>query len=64
VTLKNGVENMLMHYIPEVTGVESILEENEEKEEKKAVVVEMSEGDKKAKTYEERLRAAGIPFSD
>merc|ERR1711871_94234 len=24
VTLKNGVENMLMHYIPEVTAVESV----------------------------------------
>lgn len=61
VTLKNGVENMLMHYIPEVTGVESIEEETEEKED---VVVEMSQEEKKAKTYEERLRAAGIPFSD
>lgn len=61
VTLKNGVENMLMHYIPEVTGVESILEESEET---KDVVVEMSQDEKKAKTYEERLRAAGIPFSD
>eukprot|EP00581_Thalassiosira_minuscula_P029424 CAMPEP_0183784890 /NCGR_PEP_ID=MMETSP0739-20130205/66222_1 /TAXON_ID=385413 /ORGANISM="Thalassiosira miniscula, Strain CCMP1093" /LENGTH=407 /DNA_ID=CAMNT_0026028881 /DNA_START=13 /DNA_END=1232 /DNA_ORIENTATION=+ len=30
VTLKNGVENMLMHYIPEVTGVVSLEEEEEE----------------------------------
>ncbi|GBG25605.1 NFU1 iron-sulfur cluster scaffold-like, mitochondrial [Hondaea fermentalgiana] len=29
VTLKNGVENMLMHYIPEVTGVHSIGELDE-----------------------------------
>lgn len=24
VTLRNGVENMLMHYIPEVTGIEDV----------------------------------------
>jgi len=65
VTLKNGVENMLMHYIPEVTGVVSV----EEKEEGDGgeVVVEETEGDrveKKQKSYEERLAAAGIPFSD
>ena len=29
VTLKNGVENMLMHYIPEVTNVVSLEEEEE-----------------------------------
>ncbi len=61
VTLKNGVENMLMHYIPEVTGVESLEEESENGDE---VEVDMSEDEKKAKTYEERLKAAGIPFSD
>lgn len=60
VTLKNGVENMLMHYIPEVTGVESLEEEAEEGAEE----VDPSEDEKKAKSYEERLRAAGIPFSD
>lgn len=27
-TLKNGVENMLMHYIPEVTAVEAVDEED------------------------------------
>jgi len=59
VTLKNGVENMLMHYIPEVTGVESLEEESDEE-----VVVDVTADEKKAKTYEERLRAAGIPFSD
>ena len=58
VTLKNGVENMLMHYIPEVTGVEALEEENEEE------AVEISEDEKKAKSYEDRLKAAGIPFSD
>jgi Fe-S cluster biogenesis protein NfuA len=60
VTLKNGVENMLMHYIPEVTGVEAIEEESEEDSEP----IEASEDEAKAKSYEERLRAAGIPFSD
>ncbi|CEP08605.1 hypothetical protein [Parasitella parasitica] len=30
ITLKNGIENMLMHYIPEVQGVEQIIDENEE----------------------------------
>lgn len=29
VTLKNGVENMLMHYIPEVRGIEQVLDEND-----------------------------------
>jgi Fe-S cluster biogenesis protein NfuA len=70
VTLKNGVENMLMHYIPEVTNVVSLEEEGGDEEdasgEKEEVVVEqsLSEEKKKMKTYEERLAAAGIPFSD
>lgn len=66
VTLKNGVENMLMHYIPEVTNVVSLEEEAGDEEEgdgDKEVVVEQT-GNKKTKTYEERLAAAGIPFSD
>ena len=64
VTLKNGVENMLMHYIPEVTNVVSLEEEEEEEGgDSGEVVVEKTE-DKKMKTYEERLAAAGIPFSD
>jgi Fe-S cluster biogenesis protein NfuA len=25
ITLRNGVENMLMHYIPEVKGIEEVL---------------------------------------
>ncbi|KAJ3042471.1 hypothetical protein HDV00_007242 [Rhizophlyctis rosea] len=29
VTLKNGIENMLMHYVPEVEGVEQVLDEVE-----------------------------------
>lgn len=58
VTLKNGVENMLMHYIPEVTGVNALEEEEVDSGEK----VEMTQTQQK--TYEERLAAAGIPFSD
>ncbi|KTW32448.1 uncharacterized protein T551_00538 [Pneumocystis jirovecii RU7] len=30
VTLKNGIESMLMHYIPDVKGVEHVLDEDEE----------------------------------
>lgn len=29
ITLKNGIENMLMHYIPEVQGVQQVIDENE-----------------------------------
>lgn len=67
VTLKNGVENMLMHYIPEVSGVEAVEDEESEGDGSDldgGVKVEMSEDAKKAKSYEDRLRAAGIPFSD
>ena len=73
VTLKNGVENMLMHYIPEVTAVNAVEEEEEgdahegeDSGEKDHVVVEQthSAADKKQLSYEERLKAAGIPFSD
>jgi len=51
---------MLMHYIPKVTGVESIEEETEDNG--KEGVVEQTESEKKNKSYEERLSAAGIPF--
>mmetsp|Transcript_9073 Transcript_9073/g.13474 ORF Transcript_9073/g.13474 Transcript_9073/m.13474 type:complete len:353 (-) Transcript_9073:235-1293(-) len=73
VTLKNGVENMLMHYIPEVTAVISLEEEEDEDGEgvgngEEVVVTKSGSGDseekKKLKSYEERLAAAGIPFSD
>lgn len=30
ITLRNGIENMLMHYIPEVKGVEQVLDPDEE----------------------------------
>ena len=75
VTLKNGVENMLMHYIPEVRGVVSLEEEDDEDGEEEGsddgsseVVVEQNSADgeekKKYKTYQDKLAAAGIPFSD
>ena len=59
ITLKNGVENMLKHYIPEVTAVEALEEEEEGSE-------EASEGDNEVKiqkTYEERLKAAGSEYN-
>lgn len=56
VTLKQGVENMLMHYIPEVTAVVS--------EEEQEVNDEPDPSIPKQKSYEEKLAQAGIPFSD
>jgi NFU1 iron-sulfur cluster scaffold homolog, mitochondrial len=78
VTLKQGVENMLMHYIPEVKAVEALEEEPDEggeggggQEDGKKVVIDksdedepMDEASKKQRTYQERLAQAGIPFSD
>jgi Fe-S cluster biogenesis protein NfuA len=61
ITLKQGVENMLMHYIPEVTAVVAQEEEGAEGEEDSS---SFGEEPKKQKSYEERLAAAGIPFSD
>ena len=50
VTLKSGVENMLKHYIPEVQGIEEVND------------AELEELNKKEfKTFEEKLRAAGVP---
>jgi len=67
-TLKNGVENMLMHYIPEVTAVNAIEDESDsesgENSNENGIGSEEPEEKKKMKTYEERLAAAGIPFSD
>jgi len=78
-TLKNGVEKMLMHYIPEVTAVQALDEEEDDEEYSSSggneldgnssdhvTVTESSqnEDNKKLKSYEERLAAAGIPFSD
>ena len=61
-TLKGGVENMLQHYIPEVTGVVAVEEEEDEGGDGsgEGVQVEVT----KQKSYEERLAQAGIPFSD
>jgi NFU1 iron-sulfur cluster scaffold homolog, mitochondrial len=66
VTLKQGVENMLKHYIPEVTFVFAVDEEGNDalavKEKEEELPVDTK--DQKQKTYEERLAAAGIPFSN
>ena len=62
VTLKQGVENMLMHYLPEVTAV--VAEEEEEEEGDECATHDTHEEPSKQKTYEERLASAGIPFSD
>jgi Fe-S cluster biogenesis protein NfuA len=65
ITLKNGVENMLMHYIPEVTNVIALEDDGEESgEADEEVVVEENEAATKQKSYEERLANAGIPFSE
>jgi Fe-S cluster biogenesis protein NfuA len=63
ITLKQGVENMLMHYIPEVTAVVA-QEEEDDGEENDDDGAAFGEEPQKQKTYEERLAAAGIPFSD
>jgi len=64
VTLRNGVENMLMHYIPEITAVHAMEEDDEGNMVDSTTGAAIEEPPKKAKTYEERLAAAGIPFSD
>ena len=70
VTLKNGVENMLIHYIPEITAVNAIEEDGDEDKHNDDVIVDTTkvadneDDKKKMKTYEERLSAAGIPFSE
>lgn len=61
VTLKQGVENMLMHYVPEVTAVMALEEDQGEEEEGEG---QEDESQIKQKSYEERLAQAGIPFSD
>lgn len=65
VTLKQGVENMLMHYIPEVkTVVAQEEEEDNDDEQSSKSSEEEAPPPKQQKSYEERLKAAGIPFSD
>jgi Fe-S cluster biogenesis protein NfuA len=49
VTLKNGVENMLKHYIPEVRGIEEWVDEG---------LTQLNE--KEFQTFEQKLRAAGV----
>jgi NFU1 iron-sulfur cluster scaffold homolog, mitochondrial len=73
VTLKQGVENMLKHYIPEVKDVMAIdedgndallVKETEANEVSTNISGHEEEESKKQKSYEERLAAAGIPFSN
>jgi NFU1 iron-sulfur cluster scaffold homolog, mitochondrial len=52
-TLKNGVETMLMHYIPEVQGILEVVDDELNSLNNKAV-----------SELESRLAKAGIPFSD
>lgn len=49
VTLKNGVENMLKHYIPEVRGIEEWIDEE---------LTKINENE--FKSFESKLRAAGV----
>ena len=53
VTLKNGVENMLMHYIPEVLGIEEVVDEDKLTLERTSVEA--------FETFEAKLAAAGVP---
>ncbi|GMH73598.1 hypothetical protein TrRE_jg9703 [Triparma retinervis] len=74
VTLKSGVENMLQHYIPEVTAVEAVDDGGETVGVGGAIEVDTWASEKESKereddgkpkmTYEERLAAAGIPLGD
>ncbi len=72
VTLKNGVENMLMHYIPEVRSVVSLDEEEGDEDEDEGGGMDEEQGGrmldddekKKMRTYQDKLSAAGIPYSD
>ncbi|KAL0083074.1 scaffold protein Nfu/NifU N terminal-domain-containing protein [Phycomyces blakesleeanus] len=47
ITLKNGIENMLMHYIPEVQSVEQVFDENETVALKEFEKLEKKLGEKK-----------------
>lgn len=51
VTLKNGVENMLMHYIPEVSSVEQVDED-------------VAKDEENQREFEMMLAKAGIPHSN
>lgn len=52
VTLKSGVENMLMHYIPEVKGVREVVSEEREKMERVSR--------EQLQSLEQRLRDSGV----
>jgi hypothetical protein len=52
-----------MHYIPEVSSVVALEEEEEEASGEEPPTEEGGKSNEQ-KTYEQRLAAAGIPFSD
>lgn len=54
-TLRGGVENMLRHYVPEVEGIEQVVEDGEGGHKP------MDDEDAPAESLEERLAAAGVP---
>jgi Fe-S cluster biogenesis protein NfuA len=47
VTLKNGVQNMLQFYIPEVVSVEQVIDETDEMKEKEVALTELQKLEKK-----------------
>eukprot|EP00611_Tribonema_gayanum_P024036 TRINITY_DN5200_c0_g1_i1.p1 TRINITY_DN5200_c0_g1~~TRINITY_DN5200_c0_g1_i1.p1 ORF type:complete len:292 (+),score=92.11 TRINITY_DN5200_c0_g1_i1:107-982(+) len=53
VTLKQGVEAMLMHYVPEVQGIQEIVDDE---------LQELNQ--KEATSLEQKLAKAGIPYAD
>jgi len=55
VTLKSGIERMMMHYIPEVKGVEQILDQEEE-----IALEEFNKLEQKLATKESHKKAPGM----
>ena len=55
VTLKNGIERMLMHYVPEVQAVEQVLDEEE--------IIAQNEFEKLEKRLEEKAQKEAAPRS-
>eukprot|EP01138_Halocafeteria_seosinensis_P010531 gb/GECG01010753.1/.p1 GENE.gb/GECG01010753.1/~~gb/GECG01010753.1/.p1 ORF type:complete len:314 (+),score=53.49 gb/GECG01010753.1/:1-942(+) len=60
VTLRNGVENMLKHYVPEVEGIEQVTEAGDGTEQK--MLSEEEEEEQQAnESLRQKLAAAGVP---
>jgi len=57
-TLRGGVENMLKHYVPEVEGIEQVMEDGA------GGHVPVEEEGAAAESLEERLASAGVPGYD